>query len=443
MINKNINLLLATSDDNDDNWRQYITTSEKKIIDIDREVSGCRKDGSIFPLELGIAEVQLKNEIIFTGFLRDISQRKVLENELKSREQLFSTFVNAAPVMMWMLDSSNKPVIFNDTWLNFHGHSLNQELASEWDGRKIHPNDRNRVMTEYIEALANHWELDQEYRLQDCDGRYYWFREIGVPYETNNIYQGFIGICLDITERKESEQKLTHYTKDLERSNAELEQFAYIASHDLQEPLRMVSSYTQLLARRYQDKLDDDANEFIAFAVDGANRMQTLIQDLLAYSRVGKRKQTLKPIELKPVLQSVINSLKILIEESGATIDLPESLPQINADQSQLQQLFQNLISNAIKYRNELRPCIIDITLTKINDMWQFSIQDNGIGIETNFFERIFVIFQRLHGKEKYSGTGIGLAVCKRIVEGHGGEIWLDSEFGKGSTFYFTLPITN
>ena len=126
-----------------------------------------------------------------------------------------------------------------------------------------------------------------------------------------------------------------------------------------------------------------------------------------------------------------------------ATIDLPESLPQINADQSQLQQLFQNLISNAIKYRNELRPCIIDITLTKINDMWQFSIQDNGIGIETNFFERIFVIFQRLHGKEKYSGTGIGLAVCKRIVEGHGGEIWLDSEFGKGSTFYFTLPITN
>ena len=219
--------------------------------------------------------------------------------------------------MMWMLDSSNKPVIFNDTWLNFHGHSLNQELASEWDGRKIHPIDRNRVMTEYIEALANHWELDQEYRLQDCDGRYYWFREIGVPYETNNIYQGFIGICLDITERKESEQKLTHYTKDLERSNAELEQFAYIASHDLQEPLRMVSSYTQLLARRYQDKLDDDANEFIAFAVDGANRMQTLIQDLLAYSRVGKRKQTLKPIELKPVLQSVINSLKILIEESG------------------------------------------------------------------------------------------------------------------------------
>jgi light-regulated signal transduction histidine kinase (bacteriophytochrome) len=234
---------------------------------------------------------------------------------------------------------------------------------------------------------------------------------------------------------------LKNYTKDLERSNAELEQFAYIASHDLQEPLRMVSSYTQLLARRYQDKLDDDANEFIGYAVDGANRMQRLIQDLLAYSRVGKRQQALKTVDSNEIMRNVLRNLQVAIEESNTKISYPDSLPTVKADHSQFEQLLQNLIGNAIKYRDESRACEIQINCDRVGNMWQFSVADNGIGIEADYFERIFEIFKRLHGKETYSGTGLGLAVCKRIVDGHGGKIWLESELGKGSIFYFTLPL--
>ncbi|MEE9337132.1 MAG: PAS domain S-box protein [Methylococcaceae bacterium] len=443
IINKNIKILMPESDHRkiDIYLKKYNQTGMKNIIGNRREVSGLHKDGTIFPLEMGINEVNLGNMVFYTGFLRDISQQKKLEYELKAREQLFSTFINSAPVMMWMLDANNKPLMFNDTWLDFTGNTLEQELACEWNGMQIHPKDQEKVMSIYNEAIIEQNSFDLEYRMQRYDGIYCWIREIGVPHYENNTYKNFIGICLDITQRKIDELNLKKYTQDLKRSNKELEQFAYIASHDLQEPLRMVSSYTQLLERRYKDKLDDDASEFIGYAVDGANRMQTLIQDLLAYSRVGKNKQILKLLELDLLIKNIILGLKVAIEESNVQINLPESFPQLMADQSQIQQLFQNLILNAIKYRAEERKCEININYQKVDKMWQFSIQDNGIGIETKYFERIFVIFKRLHSREKYSGTGIGLAVCKRIVEGHGGELWLESTFGSGSTFYFTIPI--
>jgi PAS domain S-box-containing protein len=445
VIGQNVKVLMPSPyhEQHDGYLHNYLTTGEKKIIGLGgREVSGRCKDGSIFPLELDVVKVQLKNETFFTGFLRDISRRKTLENELKHREQLFSTFVNAAPVMMWMLDANNNPLLFNDTWLRFTGHTLEQELEEIWDGKNIHPEDRNRIMTEYSEAVTLHKTFDLEYRLLRHDGVFRWLREIGVPYESNNSYHGFIGIGIDISDRKKSDIKIQKYTEDLERSNEELEQFAYVASHDLQEPLRMISSYTQLLARRYQGKLDDDANEFIHYAVDGANRMQSLIQDLLLYSRVGKTRQALKLINLEELIQNVLSNLKIVIEESNTEVSYQNSLPQVMADEIQIQQVFQNLISNAIKYRSENRPCQIKISVKQVNKMWEFSIQDNGIGIETEYFERVFEIFKRLHGKDKYTGTGIGLAVCKRIVEGHGGKIGLESEFGIGSRFYFTLPVS-
>ncbi len=446
IINENINLLMPESyhekHDVYSYLRKYKRTQLKNSIGFNQEIIGLCKDGSTFPLDLGIAEVQLDNETFFTGFLRDLSQQKKLENEIKSREQLFSSFVNFAPVMMWMLDNNDKPIMFNETWLNFTGHTLEQELVYKWDSLKIHSSDQESVMKIYNEAITQHKKFEHEYRMLRHDGVYRWIREIGVPHYENSCYKSYIGICLDVTQRKTDELNLQEYTNDLERSNAELEQFAYIASHDLQEPLRMVSSYTQLLGRRYKDKLDDDANEFIGYAVDGANRMQILIQDLLAFSRVGKNKQILKPIELTQVLKDIILGLKIAIEESKTQINMSDSLPEIMADHSQIQQLFQNLIFNAIKYRAEDRQCVINIDCQKFNKMWQFSIQDNGIGIEAEYFKRIFEIFKRLHGKEKYSGTGIGLAVCKRIVEGHGGQIWLESEFGLGSTFYFTIPVS-
>jgi signal transduction histidine kinase len=239
-------------------------------------------------------------------------------------------------------------------------------------------------------------------------------------------------------EQERAALALAKKSRDLARSNAELEQFAYIASHDLQEPLRMVSSYTSLLARRYQGKLDQDADEFIAFAVDGATRMQRLIDDLLAYSRVGTRGNPFTDIDCNAVLKDVLDNLQLAIEENHATVTIGK-LPVLPADASQLAQLFQNLIANAIKFHGEAPPSI-HVDAQRQGDDWHFTVSDNGIGIAPEHFEHIFVIFQRLHGRADYPGTGIGLAVCQRIVERHGGQIWVESVPGQGATFHFTLP---
>lgn len=240
--------------------------------------------------------------------------------------------------------------------------------------------------------------------------------------------------------RRQAENKLKKYSEDLERSNQELEQFAYVASHDLQEPLRMITSYVKLLQLRYKDKLDDDANDFINYAFDGATRMQMLINDLLAFSRVSTRGNPFELTDSGTVLEQTLTGLKMAVEDIGALIT-HDPLPVVMADASQLAQVLQNLISNAIKFHGD-DPLEVHISAERQRDDWVFSVKDNGIGIEPQYFGRIFVIFQRLHGRTEYPGTGIGLAVSKRIVERHGGRIWLESEPGKGSTFYFTIPVT-
>jgi PAS domain S-box-containing protein len=243
-------------------------------------------------------------------------------------------------------------------------------------------------------------------------------------------------------ERKRMEQALAEKACELERSNQELEQFAYVASHDLQEPLRMVSSYTQLLARRYADKLDRDGHEFVQFAVEGAARMQALINDLLAYSRVGSKGKPFGPVDTAEVLRRVLKNLEIAVQESDARITV-DPLPTVTGDATQLTQLFQNLVGNAIKFRGSQPPVIRISAASDPKEggvLWQFVVRDQGLGIESQHFERIFVIFQRLHSREEYPGTGIGLAVCKKIVERHGGQIWVESKPGAGTAFYFTLP---
>jgi len=242
----------------------------------------------------------------------------------------------------------------------------------------------------------------------------------------------------EIAQRRAAEQAVARHAQELARSNQELEQFAYVASHDLQEPLRMVASYTQLLARRYRDRLDSDAHDFIRYAADGATRMQSLINDLLAYSRVGTRGEPLRSADSEAVCEEAIRNLRAAIEESGAEV-ARDPLPRVLADAAQLRQLFQNLISNALKFRSP-EPPRVHVSADRNGNEWRFSVRDNGIGIDPEHAQRIFVLFQRLHNRAEYPGTGIGLAICKKIVERHGGRIWVESEPGSGATFCFTLP---
>ena len=242
----------------------------------------------------------------------------------------------------------------------------------------------------------------------------------------------------EITMRKKSEEQLKITMLNLQQSNQELEQFAYVASHDLQEPLRMVSSFTQLLERRYKDKLDADANDFIHFAVDGANRMQKLINDLLDYSRITSRGKEFDSVDLTALLGQAVSNLHEQIMENGALITNGD-LPALKVDESQMIRVFQNLIENAIKYKKKDELPKVHISCKEIKGFYEFAIKDNGIGIDMQFHDRVFIIFQRLHAKDEYRGTGIGLSICKRIIERHGGRIWFDSKVNEGTTFYFTL----
>ena len=242
----------------------------------------------------------------------------------------------------------------------------------------------------------------------------------------------------DITDRKRAEERLQREVDALARSNKELEQFAYVASHDLQEPLRMVASFTQLLAQKYEGQLDDKARKYIDYAVDGAVRMQRLINDLLTYSRIGTQGKPPEPTDSHAVLDETLRNLQAAIQENRAIVT-NDDLPTVHVDASQLLQLFQNLVGNAVKFHGA-DPPRIHVSARDLGREWVFSVKDNGIGIEPQYADRIFVIFQRLHTRDEYPGTGIGLALCKRIVDRHGGRIWFESEPGKGSTFFFTVP---
>ncbi len=254
------------------------------------------------------------------------------------------------------------------------------------------------------------------------------------PLGSDDFGKALLNILEDLDEEK---VKVEAANRELARSNAELEQFAYVASHDLQEPLRMVSSYTQLLEQRYRDQLDEKGKKYIYYAVDGAVRMQRLISDLLAYSRVGSRAQPLTWTDAHAALGEVLRNLAAAIAENRAVV-MNGDLPTVLADRSQLVQLLQNLIGNAVKFHGEKPPGVY-VSAERQGRLWQFCVRDNGIGIDPQHFERIFVIFQRLHTREEYAGTGIGLALCRRIVERHGGRLWVESTPGNGSSFFFTL----
>ncbi|AFY84936.1 PAS domain S-box protein [Oscillatoria acuminata] len=321
------------------------------------------------------------------------------------------------------------------TLLGYHSSELIGHSAYEW----IHPDDIPGVEISHRAVLEVLGPFQFVYRVRHQDGHYIWFEtnaQAVCHQETGEVVK-IQAASRDISDRQRIEKELAQHTADLARSNADLEQFAYIASHDLQEPLRMVASYTQLLALRYPGKLDAQADKYIAYAVDGATRMQQLIHDLLQYSRVGTHGKSFDFVNCNDIMTQAISNLKLAIRKSETGITW-QNLPQVFGDHTQLLQLFQNLIANAIKYRG-LQPPKVQIDARELEGEWLFSVRDNGIGLDPKHGDRIFQIFQRLHTREEYPGTGIGLAICKRIVERHRGHIWVESEPDHGAIFYFTL----
>ncbi len=386
---------------------------------------------------IDVDEARQRAEQANRDLTAEIVERVRVEESLILEKTFTDTIINSIPGIFYVFDDEGRFVRWNKNLSTFSEYS-DDEIAQMNPLAFFRESDRHQVEAR-IQMAFYTGISDVEGYFATKSGREIPFYLTG--YRTLIDDRLFlIGTGFDISERKLADDALAKRTQELERSNQELEQFAYVASHDLQEPLRMVASYLQLLERRYGAKLGEDAKDFIGFAVDGATRMKRLINDLLAYSRVGMRGNPFRTTNLNAVLEQVQSNLNSAIIESGAVISI-DSLPTIYSDETQMLQLFQNLIGNAIKFSQPDTTPEISITVHQQAAVWEIAVRDNGIGFDQQFAERIFVIFQRLHGKNEYSGTGIGLAISKRIIERHGGRIWAESAPGEGATFKFTLPI--
>ena len=372
------------------------------------------------------------------GSYDDVTTRKRAEETLRK----LSRAVEQSPTSIVITDREARIEYINARFTTLTGYTPEEVLGQ--NPRVLNSGETpHETFREMWTTILAGLEWRGEFHNRKKNGDLYWEEAVVSPLKNNaGEITHFIAVKEDITARKQAEQKLKAVLGELERSNRDLEQFAYIASHDLQEPLRLVASFVQLLGQRYRGKLDADADQFIGFAVDGAQRMQTLIQDLLAYSRVGRETRPFVPVDCGAIMTQVLQTLSLAIREQQAVVTY-DPLPTVPGDPIQLGQLFQNLVANALKFHRDEPPRVhVGAVLTEDKKSWQFAVRDNGIGIDAAFYERIFVIFQRLHGRSKYPGSGIGLSICKKIVELHGGRIWVDSVKDRGTVFYFTLPCT-
>lgn len=399
-----------------------------------------RKDGGEIPVDDSGAPIRGADGATRGVVLvfRDITERKRAEAALRESEERFRLLFQQAAVGIKRLSPEGRLLEVNDKQCEILGYPR-EELLQLSLPDITYPDDLPIEQAELTRLLAGeipHYTIEKRARRKD--GCLIWTRvTASLPSADPGKAPWWIAVVEDITERKRAEATLRETAEELARSNRDLEQFAYVASHDLQEPLRAVSGFVTLLKQRYHDQLDAKANEWIGNTVEGALRMQSLINDLLAYSRVGTRGGSFQSVEARSAVDAALHNLSASIQESGATV-AADHLPRVWADLIQLVQLFQNLIGNAIKFRGE-RPPEIRIGARREGDAWLFWVRDNGIGIAPEYAERVFLIFQRLHTRSKYPGTGMGLAICKKIVERHGGRIWLESQPGEGTTFYFTL----
>jgi len=403
------------------------------------------------PAELEIANQALELEIINRQKVETALQELNLEletrvekrtREYKKIQERLQLALEASGQGLWDWNILTGEVYLSPRWQKMLDYESDELLGrvSIWE-ELIHPEDQPWVMERlnaHLQDFSFPYEFD--YRMRGKYGDWKWIGNFGkvVGQDDSGKPTRMAGLHKDIGDRKRNEEILQTINRELRASNQELERFAYLASHDLREPLRMVISFTQLLAQKYAGKLDEDADHIIGFAVDGATRMEELINDLLEYSRVGKTDRAFEITDCERVVDRVLNNLQLAIQETQVEINRVP-LPTIMGDQRQLIQLWQNLIENAIVYRNQMT-AKIEIAVEEQAEQWLFSVKDNGIGIDPQYHQRIFQIFQRLHTKQEYQGTGIGLAICHKIVERHGGKIWLESAVGAGATFYFTIP---
>ena len=389
------------------------------------------------------------NIIGSVSVVRDITENKKIQeklvlqsNALKKSERSLDTAQHIAHIGSWEWNIKTGDITWSDELYSIYGvdpNTFTPTLSSFGD--YMHPDDEEYVNQNVDQLLSENKPHNFDFRIILDDGSIRVLNTVAevTKFDKNGEPEIIIGINQDITERKKIELKLNENIKKLAQSNKELEQFAYITSHDLREPLRMITSFLQLLEKRYKDQLDQDANEFIGFAVNGAKRLDTMTKDLLKYSKINYNKGEIKPVNFEHVLEHALTNIKVQIEENNAIIT-HDPLPIINANEELKIQLFQNIIGNAIKYRSQKTPKI-HISAIKEKTQYIFSIKDNGIGMSSKHMEKIFTIFQRLHTHDEYEGTGIGLAIAQKIVHQQDGRIWAESEPGKGSIFYFTIPI--
>jgi PAS domain S-box-containing protein len=403
------------------------------------ELLARRKDGTDFPIEIMLSPLDSVDGVLVTAAIRDISVRKAAEEHLAQMEGRYRGLLEAAPDAMVVVNQSGKIVLLNlqaEKQFGYH----RDELLGQPVTNIIPDGFAERLLADDLrsaeDALAQQIGTGIELLARRKDGTDF---PIEIMLSPLDSAEGVLvtAAIRDISVRKAAEEHLSQKVEELKRSNEELGQFAYIASHDLQEPLRMVASYTQLLSKRYAGRLDADADEFIGFAVDGASRMQRLIEDLLAFSRVATSGNELLDTSSEYALEQALENLHWAIKDSGGQVT-HDPLPIVQADEMQLVQLFQNLIGNAIKYQNPGIPRV-HIAAVRHDKSWTFAVKDNGLGIDRQYFEKIFGMFQRLHKRDEYSGTGVGLAICKKIVERHGGSLSVESVLGQGSTFSFSL----
>ena len=405
------------------------------------ETTHLRKDGSHFP---ALADVTVVRDgggrmLYGTAYYSDITERVNAEEELRKNEARFRTLADSLPQLVWTTLPDGTPDYFNSRWEDEIGSDL-ESSAGQGFHYFLHPEDRDRCFEEWQKSLREGGVFQTECRLRGPKAtRWYICRAIPVRSADGRIVRWF-GSCTDIDEQKKAAEALRMSKDELQRSNTDLEQFAFAASHDLQEPLRMVAIYAQLLQEEYGDVLEGKGQTYLNFAVDGARRMELLLKGLLAYSRAASPAATAPEggVSATDAVRKAIANLAVQIEESGARISVSD-LPQVDIPEVHVLQIFQNLISNAIKYRRPNVDPLVAISAVRQSDHWLFSVRDNGMGIDPMYHDQIFRVFRRLHGAD-YPGTGIGLALCQRLVERSGGRIWVDSIPGSGSTFSFTLP---